>query len=95
MDSPREGEVEIKRLTPIVGHFYKTALATRRIWINNEWRYFTTNPLRYVGKFVRSEHQGYGDGGRYAEIYDNGGKEIRIDYDYDGMTCLVEVEAQV
>lgn len=85
-------EKEVFRLTPVVGRAYKVVVATRKEWsdVSRCWRYYATTPMRYMGPFIRSERCGYGDGGSYAEIYEHG----RVDYDYEGMTCLEEVTPQ-
>jgi hypothetical protein len=45
-----------------------------------------------VGKYMRSERWGgWGDGSSGAEYFDNNGREERIEYDYEGDTCFVEV----
>ena len=57
-------------------------------WPNQ--RYYTTNPLQYLGKWKNSERWGQGDGGGGAENFDNNGKTTRIEYDYEGKTCFRE-----
>ena len=44
-----------------------------------------------MGRFVRSESHGSGDGKTYTEFFDLSGQEVRLDYDYDGNTCLETV----
>ena len=51
-------------------HYY-FAMSTRSEGRYPNERYFTTNPLRYVGKYVRSERWGWGDGASGAEYFDN------------------------
>lgn len=69
---------------------YSTALYTKRegTWPNE--KYTTTNPLQYVGKYVRTERMGYGNGGSVWEIFNNNGKEEKVELDYYGKTCFVE-----
>ena len=85
------GETQIFRLIPVVGRSYKSAVATRKVWdsIYEPWLYYTTQPLRFMGRFVRSESSGSGDGKTYAEFFDLSGQEVRLDYDYEETTCLV------
>ena len=74
------------------GKCYAFALRTSKSgkWPNET--YFTTNPLQYLGSHMHSEEWGQGDGGGGAETFiDNEGKTTRIEYDYDGNTCFVEV----
>jgi len=81
---------EVFRLTPVVGNYYETVMATSKVWNSRitNWQYYTTNPYRYLGKFVRSESRGLGDGSTYWEIYEKDGVELILEYDYEGMTCL-------
>ena len=66
---------------------YAFALSTRTAgsWPNE--RFFTTHPLKYLGKYLRTETWGSNDGGGRAEIFEGG----RIEYNYEGTTCFVEV----
>lgn len=83
-------EVQVFRLTLITGTYYKTAEYTRKegIWPNET--YYTTNELRYVGKFINHVEIGYGDGATHFDIFDNDGEEIRVYYSYEGTTCFVK-----
>lgn len=85
------GEVEVFRIDPEVGKCYKHAEHTRRAgrWPNE--RYFFTGEPRYVGRLLRTERQGYGDGGTVWSIFDNDGVQNRVDYSYEGRTSFVEV----
>jgi len=71
---------------------YEFALETRTEgnWSNK--RYYTTNSLQYLGKYIESERWGYGDGSGGAENFNDNGKKTRIVYDYDGKTCFREIE---
>jgi len=70
---------------------YAFAYRTRRAgsWPNE--KYYTTNPLQYLGKHIRSEEWGSRDQHGGAETFDNNGIETRIVYDYEGLTCFKEV----
>jgi hypothetical protein len=74
---------------------YAFALYTRTdgSWPNQ--RYYTTNTLQYLGKHVRSEEWGFGEGHGGAEIFDDNGKETRIVYDYQGRTCFKIVPRKI
>jgi hypothetical protein len=75
---------------------YEFALKTRsECGIPNTTKHFTTNPLEYVGKYVRAERRGRGDGGECTYVFDNNGVEIRIELDYEGRSCFREVEEEV
>jgi len=69
---------------------YDYALYTRSVnpWPNT--KYYTTNKLQYVGKYLRTESWGMGDASGCASYFDNNGEIIRIEYDYDGKTCFRE-----
>ena len=83
----REGEIEVFRISPEVGKCYEHVEATRKEYIGDgKSRYFTTNTPRYVGKFIRQERYGSGDGQEVIGIFDNG----RVEYSY-GYTCFTEV----
>ena len=87
-------EIEVFRLKPEVGKYYETAVYTRKTgsWSNADERYYTTNPLLYVGKFVKTIQYGYGDNVTSTGIFDNNGVEQCIDYTTDGTTCFIEVK---
>lgn len=71
---------------------YESALYTTRVgrWPNE--RYFTTNPLKYLGKYSRSTRMGgFGDGSRCSEYFINNGVEVEVEYDYEGKLCFREV----
>ena len=82
-----EGEIEVFRISPEVGKCYEHIEATREEYFGHgKFRYFTTNTPRYVGKFIRQERKGHGDGVEVTGIFDNG----RVNYSY-GFTCFTEV----
>lgn len=85
-------ETQVFRITDFsTDKYYSFAFYTRS---EGKWpniKYYTFNPLQYLGKYVKSERWGFGDGGGGAEIFeDENGKITRIEYDYDGFTCFVE-----
>jgi hypothetical protein len=85
-------EIEIVHKLLEVGKAYKTVEWTRRagIWPNEKW--FTTNIPKYVGKFVKTVTEGGGgDGARVWSIFDDNGKENRVNYKYEGTTSFIEV----
>ena len=101
-DAPGHGlghiheEVECFRKTGFsADKCYEYTYATRRSFEYsaalglNEWRYFTTNPFYYAGKWVRSESCGFGDGGDHWEVFldDDGGEKI-VSWDYDATLCF-------
>ena len=93
-------EVEVYRVTPTKRKHYYAVLATRSYYDKqqpNSWggkgnhRYFAPpSHRRYMGEFVESRRDGYGDGGNCWEIYLKGGVFYELNLDYEGMTCLEE-----
>jgi len=76
---------------------YEYTYATRKSWEyipalrRNDWRYFTSKAFIYVGKWLRSEQRGFGDGGDYWEVFQNeDGTEKKVSWDYDGTMCYRE-----
>lgn len=60
------------------------------LWPNE--RYFTTEPLKFLGTYCHSERWGFGDGSGGAEVFNDNGVINRVEYDYDGRTCFREVD---
>jgi hypothetical protein len=91
-----EGEQEVFRLTTFdTDKCYEFALSTRKEGKYPNEKYFTTNPLQYAGKYLRSQRGRGGDGGAPAEIFDDGTViEKKVYYDYDGKTCFREVDCR-
>ena len=85
-------EIEVYRITPTIGKFYEHAEYTRR---EGRWpniKYFVNKPPKYVGEFVRFVQGGYGDGGWRIDYFkDENGKEVAVNYTYEGTTSFREV----
>ena len=84
-------ETEVFHLTEIdKTKYYSFALKTKTV----ENRYYTTNPLQYLGRYIYSEVLEWTGGVRYnvAENFDDNGKKNRVVYDCEGNTCFVEVD---
>jgi hypothetical protein len=85
-------EVEVFRLTTFNKEkTYLFALKTRSEGSYPNQKYYTTNPLQLVGKYISSARWGYGDNGGGSEKFDNNGKITEIIYDYEGNTCFVVI----
>ncbi len=85
--------MEVFRITPQEGKFYKTVEATESVYLGNgKFRYFTTNPYIYCGKYIRTEYYGFGDGQEVIAIFEKDGQEFRVEYSYEGRTCFALVE---
>ena len=80
---------EVFRMVPKEGKYYKTAKYTEKR--NN--KYYTANELQYVGKYIKHvAGGGYGDNQEHYALFEKEGVENYLHYDYDGMTCFVEVK---
>jgi hypothetical protein len=85
-------EEEVFRVNPVVGTCYDHVEATRRVGRYPHIRYFAPSLNRvYVGRFVREERRGFGDGQQIYAIFVNNGQEQRVQYSYGGDTCFIEV----
>lgn len=101
--APHPEEIECFRMPMPDGQFssdkrYEYTYATRKSWEyipllrRKDWRYFTTKGFTYAGKWLRSEQNGFGDGGEVflddradADIGDT--KEKIVSWDYDATLC--------
>jgi len=74
---------------------YEYALYTRREGRYPNEKYYTTNPLQYLGKFTHNEEWGYGDQHGGAHNFNDNGTPHRIVLDYEGKTCFRKVPCRV
>jgi hypothetical protein len=86
-------EIEVFRMGGnikwIVGQSYSFALYTRREGKYPNEKYYTTNELKYIGKYVKTQHTGgYRDNSQYIEIFDDNGIEVIVPLDYEGRSCF-------
>lgn len=83
-------EIQVFRLLPQEGRYYKTTIITREVgkWPNK--KYYSTNKLIYVGKFVKNIFYGYHDDTELVNIFDNNGIKEYVRYADDGTTSFVE-----
>ena len=79
---------EVFRISPELGKCYETAEYTSRTGHYPNERYFTTNPVVYVGEFQRHVSSGYRDNASHADIFLLEGKEVIVHYTYEGTTCF-------
>jgi hypothetical protein len=87
-------EVEVFRMSPSdfdKSKCYAFALYTRTTGYWPNQKYYSRNPLRYVGYYTRSYYWGHGDAGGGTEYFNDNGNEIKINLDYEGTTCFREV----
>lgn len=95
-DEKKQGEVEVYKIYPEYGKFYLTTTYTRKTgtYYNSNERYYSTNPLRYVGKYIKTIHSsGYYDNLVYAIFINNknNNNEEKLEYTYEGTTCFIEI----
>lgn len=74
--------------------YYEFAIKTRTEGNYPNQKYYTTNEPKYLGKYVKSEEWGWGDGRGGAEYFVDNGVINRIEYDYCGNTCFREVQTK-
>ena len=87
----RENEVEVFRITPTSGQCYEHAEYTRMEGVYPDERYYFHGKPEYVGKHIRDERIGSGNGGKYFSLFDNNGTINTVEYTYAGHTCFKEV----
>jgi len=85
-------EIEIFRISLKPGHYYETAEFTRSEGRYPNEKYYTKNTPKYVGKFIKHQQYGYGDGATHIDIFDDNGKEIQVYYSYDCTTSFREIQ---
>lgn len=55
-------------------------------------KYYTTNEIKYAGKYKESISWGnFGDGHGGCEIFINEKGEKKVDYDYEGKLCFINI----
>jgi hypothetical protein len=81
---------------PSIDKYYEATFWDRREgpWDNERHFAKETTKREYVGKYVRHKQQGYGDGADHWAVFLRDGKEIEIEYDYDGKRAWYEVPEQ-
>lgn len=82
-----EIEVYNKNLYPC--RFYVTTTYTRK---TTDDRYYSSNPLQYVGKYINTIHTLTPDNNiKSTAIFDIDGIEFHVEYRDDGTTCFCEI----
>jgi len=84
-------EEEVFRIIPQINKAYETAICTRKTGIHPNDRYYTTNPVVYVGIAIKNVTYGYGDGSCGYVLFSKNGIEEKVEYTYEGTTCFREV----
>ena len=97
-------EIECFRMPLPDGEFskdkcYEYTYATRKSWEyipelgRQDWRYFTNKGFTYAGKWLRSDRNGWGDGGDCWEVFHSNGDgdgETIVYWDYAATLCWRE-----
>ena len=91
-DQTKPKELFVLR-TPVQGKYYEITYYDRRegVWPNEKHYIKETTPREYAGKYLRHRSEGCGDGADHWAIFLRDGKEIEIEYDYDGKRAFYEV----
>jgi len=92
MNQARQGETQVYRMVGAdfdTNKCYEFALKTRTEGRDPNETYFSSNQLKYLGKYVSSERWGYRNSSGGAENFDNNGVATRIVL--DGNSCFREV----
>ena len=91
LGEPTYSEVQVYRSMKFMPHrIYKTAIYTREEGKYPNEIYFTTNPIVIVGTHIKQICIGSGDAGRGWEYFNHNGKEIHVEYTYEGTTTFLE-----
>lgn len=86
-------QIEVFRDRPEQGKYYEYAECTLKVGVYPNQRYFTDVPPKYVGKLIRNESGGFGDGSWATDYFENEkGEIVVVNYSYEGRTCFREVE---
>jgi len=94
-DAQKPKEIFVVR-SPVVGKYYEATFWDRKEghWSNEKHYSEATTKREYAGQYLRTRSEGYGDGADHWGIFLRDGKEIEIEYDYDGKRAFYEVEAR-
>jgi len=81
---------------PVEGKYYEATFLTRKDghWSNETYYTKESTPREYAGKYLRRKQCGYGDSADHWAIFLRDGKEIEIEYDYEGKRAFYEVPAR-
>ena len=87
-------EEVVFRISPQVNKAYETATYTRKTGIYPNLRYYTTNPVVYVGIMVKEVTYNHRDASWGYVLFSKNGVEEKVEYTYEGTTCFREVPIQ-
>jgi hypothetical protein len=82
--------VEVFRCVPLVGKNYYHAEYDESTGKYPYTRYFVKESnLRLVGEFIKITRTGYSDGGQVYGHFMLDGREVIVNYNYEGKTCFL------
>jgi hypothetical protein len=84
-------EEEVFRIIPQINKAYETAICTRKTGIHPNDRYYTTNPVVYVGITIKNFSYNHRDASYGYVLFSKNGIEEKVEYTYEGTTCFREV----
>ena len=87
-------EKQVFRISPQENKAYETAPYTRKIGKYPNEKYYTTNPLTYIGIMIKHVTFGHGDASYGYALFSKNGIEEKVEYTYEGTTCFREVPVQ-
>jgi hypothetical protein len=87
-------EVEVFRTKLEMDTHYAVAWKTRTEGEFPNERYFTANPLQYVGKYVERV-VGMNDESKVYECFDNNGITTKVKYEEEGNICFRPLTASM
>ena len=80
----------------VIGKKYYFAFYTEKEGEFPNIKYYTNNELKYLGKYLSYEEYGYHDNSCIIYTFiDNNGEENKINLDYEGKSCFLEVETDL
>ena len=86
-----DNEEEVFRISPEINKAYETATCTRKTGIHPNNKYYTTNPVVYVGIAVKTVTYNHRDASYGYTLFSKNGIEEKVEYTYEGTTCFREV----
>ena len=97
MAAPRAGETEVYFITPKRDTCYNYAIQTR-VYHSPDYsttKYFTTNPLKYAGIFLRREFDADGNGADIKDLFEQPDDTVfTLEHKYDAPIRYVHTLCQ-
>ena len=87
-------EQEVYRISPQINKAYETTTYTRKTGIHPNQKFYTTNPVVYVGIMIKEVIYNHRDASCGYVLFSKNGIEEKVEYTYEGTTCFREVPIQ-